>query len=236
MKARIIFVLMLFFGVIAAMAQKNDLLFLKNGSVLSGKVLPYKQDSVVKIMIKGGSIFSYSYNEVLKTEMNAYKTGLFNKPTNGIKFMLNFGALIGSSNVYYYSPITADFDVAVGYKFNKHDIYISSGLEGFEGVFIPVLAEYHYNILERVESPYFFATGGYGFPIGFNYSSSKMNPGIGLGGGVGLKRHFLNSIFFNLSFGYRFQHWSSENELWPDGVITTSYSAHRYQLKIGLGF
>ena len=58
MKVKIILVVILFFGVISAKAQKNDLLFLKNGSILAGKVLPYKQDSVVKIMIKGGGLLT----------------------------------------------------------------------------------------------------------------------------------------------------------------------------------
>lgn len=236
MKVKIILLVILFFGVISAMAQKNDLLFLKNGSVLAGKVLPYKQDSAVKIMIKGGSIFSFSYNEVLRTDINANKSGLIQEQTNGIKFMLNLGLLAGNRNINFYSPLTLDFDVAVGYKFNKHDIFLSSGLEGYDGVFIPVLAEYHYNFLNRVEAPYLFALGGYNFPLGTYYSSARMNPGVGLGGGLGVKRYFLNSLFFNVSLGYRFQHWSSEYDLWPDGMIVTSYSAHRYQFKIGLGF
>ena len=124
MKVKIILLVILFFGVISAMAQKNDLLFLKNCSVLAGKVLPYKQDSVVKIMIKGGSIFSFSYNEVLRTDINANKSGLLQEQTNGIKFMLNLVLLAGNRSINFYSHLTIDFDVAVGYKFNNHYIFL----------------------------------------------------------------------------------------------------------------
>lgn len=45
-------------------AAKEDVMYLKNGSVLRGKVVDSSRDTVVRIQVMGGSIFAHSLTEI----------------------------------------------------------------------------------------------------------------------------------------------------------------------------
>lgn len=71
MRCKIILILLFFVGVytdIQGQARIKDIVYLKDGGVLKGRVLEYNPEETIKIKIVGGSILVYESSKVLKIE------------------------------------------------------------------------------------------------------------------------------------------------------------------------
>lgn len=237
-KITLIIVLIISFFVktssLLAQIKGHDVVYLKNGSIIKGAIVSTDEDSTVKIMIKGGSVFAYPYTQVQKMSFNVGAD--FERPKDGVKFQLAFGGLVGSNGgfFYYLAPLLPEFDVNVGYQKKQHYLCISSGFELFDGLSIPLLLNYQYSFTDKAIAPFFEVYGGTGFNTDTYYDVS---PAISAGGSVGLKRNFGNGLSFFLSSGYRFHQYKYTFSDWFfAGTTTNTLQANRIQIKMGIGF
>jgi len=105
--------------------KKRDILYLKNGSIIYGKLLEVNNNQY-KIKTTDGSIFIFSSTEVEKFEN---ETPVFDgRKKSGLGFALEGGFLVGPQNSDYKNPFS--FNVLGNITAKTRNIFsIGSGVE-----------------------------------------------------------------------------------------------------------
>lgn len=201
-------------------AQQNDVLKMKNGSEIRGTVLE-KNDEIIRIQTKDGSIWNYSTSDVVAI-------GKYEPKVSGPGFYLraNVGMMGGDQ-------VSPSFHLVNGYSFNSHwDLGFGLGLENFawDG-YIPVFAEGRYNLLNKSFTPFVSIMAGYEMPLS-NWDSNK--GGFSTGARIGFTRYLGNHIGFSTSAGYRFAYLKEINQWWDD--FETIREINRFEIRLGLTF
>lgn len=181
----------------ASFAQSlQDVVYLKNGSVIRGIIIEQIPNQSLKIQTKDKSLFVYSFDEIesIKKEdaTKAQKKEMAtNEPEmgNGLKTGVNFepGLIIApvveeSDNGKKY--ILTNVQVTANCQLNP---YIALGIGAavrsysFEDTYLPLYGQFRANFKNRPVSPYIETALGYGFYTGEGYNGGAM---------------------FNLSFGF----------------------------------
>lgn len=243
MKKSIIFITLLIFTGLSLSAQRTkDVLYLKNGSIIYGKLLEVK-DSQFKIQTQEGSTFIFKAEEV---ERFANESPLFDgRKKSGFGFGLEAGILAGSQESRYKNPFS--FNALAGVTFNtRHVLSIGSGVEFFGKPYTPLFIEYKYIFSERKVEPYFFFRGG-GLvqisstdPEAFDTGTTYNLPFNYKGGGSFTAGSGISWVKDNyetyLSFAYRYAHTSYQQKEYSTGNVTYSNTMNRLEVKFGFRF
>jgi hypothetical protein len=236
-------VLLLIFTLISLSAQKKkDVLYLKNGSVINGKLLE-ASDSQYKIRTADGSIFIYSSPEV---EKFINETPLFEgRKKSGIGIAMEAGFLIGAQSSQYKSPFS--FNIIGNVTVNTRNIFgIGSGAEFLGTSFTPLFLEYKYLFSDKKSTPFIFARGGkifhlkgesenndFAYPQ-YNYRKSyEGGASFTLGTGISWVKEDGETY---LSFAYRYAETSYEMEDYNNQNQTFKNSYNRLEVKFGFKF
>lgn len=202
----------LFPGLIQAQEKGQDAIYLKNGSILYGKILEYTEGKEVKIEIIGHNVLVFPVSEVEKT---AYKlTGNTNYlPQKGFVLGSSFSFLGGSNN-------SVGFNFNCSYQFlNRMSAGLGTGIEFFNYQVMPVYAEFNYSLLKTSLTPFFTAKAGYSFPlskpIDDYWDNTDYKGGILASAGIGLRKDFQNKFSLLFSLGYRYQKLRTVTEYNP---------------------
>ena len=194
--------LFLFLGSITVSVAQNvqEVVYLKNGSVVRGIVIEQVPGVSLKIQTSDGSIFAYQMSEVVKItkESTKYKNENplnFNNSGNesGYKGFIDLGYTIGVGD---WGKDRLELSTSHGYQFNPY-LYVGAGIAAnyyfdAEVIGMPIFAHVRGNILNNSISPYI------DFRIG--YSPLKDVQGLYLTPSIGCK---IKS--FNVSVGYVMQ-------------------------------
>jgi len=224
-------------------AQKTkDVLYLKNGSIIYGKLIEIVDDQY-KMQTSDGSIFIYKSSEV---EKFAKESPFFDgRKTEGFGFSLEAGLLAGSQHTEYAAPFS--FNFLAGITSNTKNITsIGSGVEFFGRSYIPLFIEYKHIFYDRKTSPFIFARGGAVIPFGgdeqttsivYSYNNGpkdyKGGASITFGTGISWAKDDYETY---LSFGYRYAHTSYVQNEYTRGDVTYSNSLNRLEIKFGFKF
>lgn len=232
------FLCTLFPGLIQAQEKGQDAVYLKNGSILYGKILEYTEGKEVKIEIIGHNVLVFPVSEVEKT---AYKLmgNANNEPQKGITLGSSVSFLGGSSS-------SLGFNFNTSYLFaNRMSAGLGTGVEFFSYQVLPVYAEFNYYMLKTGLTPYFYAKGGYSFPLSKPYNDYWANPeykgGILASAGMGLRKDFHNSLSLLFSVGFRYQKLRTYTEYYPwySGQSTSESMTridHLKRINVSIGF
>ena len=188
------FIFILGFLVIAATVfsqNYQDVVYLKNGSVIKGTIMEQVPDKTIKIK-SGENLFVYQMDEIEKItkeeEESKSKKSLLTGKSELIKgYQLNLELGVSVGRLTSNTSMIARGNVVNGYRFNP---YISTGLgiglrayEFFQlingnsnsstATLLPVFADVRINFLDRKVSPY-SATG-----LGYSYDLSDQLRGVG---------------------------------------------------------
>ena len=136
--------------------EQKMLVYLKNGSVIYGKLLEISENKY-KIQTSDGSLFNFSSDEVDKfLKESPHFDG---RKTSGAGFALESGLLIGSQNSNFSAPFS--FNIIVNYtNLTKNIFGIGSGVEFMGSTFSPVFFEYKRLFNDRKTAPFIFFRGG----------------------------------------------------------------------------
>ena len=211
MKLYLLFFICLFsLSVITLNAQPGmqDVIYLKNGSIIKGSITEHIIGTQVKIMTYGGNIFSFQYSEIEKMtkEENPYdisneemtkgpiepkKTGI----TGNFAYGLNAGENIGISFL---------FNMSFVIKYH-YSLGLGMGIEGFNRqAYFPIFLNFEYKPIKGISTPYFYAMGGYSSPPSDN--GADYGGGILVEAGMGFRMYGKSSkTAFLLGIGYRYQ-------------------------------
>jgi len=248
MKKSILLILILIITGLQVNSQKTkDVLYLKNGSRIYGKLLEADQEKY-KLQTSDGSIFIYDVTDVEKFTREVPELEL--RKGNSFIFSLETGLLIGPQNSTYPAPFS--FDIQAGYLYaNKRtSVSIGSGVVYVGRPFTPLLLELRQNFNVKGTSPYIFSRAGGIIPIGnytpdesdeYPYYNSEYNTpkdyeggaSFALGTGISLA---YEDYELNLSFAYRYAHFSYKEKEYNLGDVTYKENLNRLEVKIGFRF
>jgi hypothetical protein len=242
---RILFLIMTFILIsVQVNAQRGkDALYLKNGSIVQGKLIEVK-DGQYSIRTTDGLLFTFSNDEVEKFilgEESEPGEVRINDP-NGFGFGIESGFLIGSSNHNFF--LLFSLNPMATFTFSKrHTLSAVTGLELFDQLTLPLVLEYRFNVLNGDVSPFIYTRGGGLVPIGGEDSSQKYRGGWTWGIGTGFRwpiAGFESYIKFGFRYGITYR---TEDSYW-DYIEMREYPAdftyqsnfYRFEMKWGFKF
>lgn len=232
---------------IPAQAQQ-DLLLLKNGWQLRGRVL-LLEDSSYSVEIRGGSRFRFPQEEVLRLEHNApaefWSGNARVKTPAGYYGRVQMAFLAGSGTYSYYSsssPLGIGLQSSHGYRF-RHWLQAGAGAEvSFygSGPLMPLFAELRGSFRPRQRSGFYYLQGGYALPL-YRVAPSAGPGNLARGGlmgdaGIGIQFLSRGGTAWQLLAGYRLQRSFEELPEWWGSSGTQQLTFRRLSLGLGLGF
>jgi hypothetical protein len=244
MKKLISIVSLSLIAVTALFAQKNleDVLYLKNGSIIRGSITEWVPDSTLKIEIAGGSLFVFKANEIRliakeeKIKKEKQKTVI--NASSGFRFGLDGGWVVGSGDNENKSPLS--IHIQGFYHFLPSSAAgIGTGLEFFNTTQAPVYLDLRQYFSQRYYAPYVFIQGGYLLPIGPQHDdvsgyASKGKASFMVNPGLGFMFPLSEKSELTISISYRYQQIKStiDDYFKPDYVKTEKMN--RINFRIGL--
>jgi hypothetical protein len=223
--------------------QGKDALYLKNGSIVHGKLIEVK-DGQYNIRTTDGLLFTFTTGEVEKFilgEQSETKEVKINDP-NGFGFGIENGFLLGSSNNNF--PFLFSLNPMLTYTFSKrHTLSAVSGIELFDQFTLPLLVEYRFNVLDANVSPFIYARAGGLIPLGGDESDDIYQGGWTCGVGTGFRwpvAGFESYIKFGFRYGSTVHKENSyydyiEGEMHP-ADFTYQANFYRFEMKWGFKF
>jgi len=241
MKKNLILLIMLTTIILPLSAQKTkDALYLKNGSVIYGKLLEISENRY-KIQTSDGSLFNYSSDEVDKFLKESPR--FEGRKTSGAGFAVETGLLIGSQNSEFDAPFS--FNIILNYTtMTKHILGIGSGVEFMGSTFSPLYLEYKRLFNEKKTAPFIFFRSGALIHTGGNDESDPYNQyyrpkdykgGISLAVGTGIS-WAKEDLETYLSFAYRYAQTSYKQQNYNDILYTYKNYYNRLEIKFGFKF
>lgn len=218
-------------------AQSNleDVVYLKNGSVLRGNIIELDVNVSLKIEISGGSQFFLLYDEILEIKRENKIVGKHYKDKGYVNYS-GVDALPGhpdKANRYQMIngyQITPRLSAGVGIAFVSYDDPINS---------VPVFLDIRFKLFKENSTPFIFFKGGYSFST--HYNRAKLidlhsgGPMMNIGGGLQFDLSRGNGWYLNA--GYNIESFSySEEDSWRGGTLTTELDYKRVNLGVGLTF
>jgi hypothetical protein len=166
MKKHILGFIILFMMLPVTAQKAKDVLYLKNGSMIYGKLIEIIDDQY-KMRTSDGSVLIFSSGEV---EKFAKDTPAFDgRKNNGLSFSFEAGLLAGAQNTDYSAPFSVNFLAGV-ISNTKNIVSIGSGVEFIGQPFNPLFLEYKHLMFDNKTTPFIFIRGGGMLQIGGNDS------------------------------------------------------------------
>lgn len=242
MKKHLAVVIMLIFIVIPLSAQKTkDVLYLKNGSMIYGKLVE-ATDSQYKIKTEDGSIFIYSVPEVEKFVNEPQRFD--GRKKDGFGFALEAGFLVGAQRSEYTAPFS--FNFIGNYTSNtKNKFGIGSGVEYIGQSYMPLFVEYKHLLSDKKTTPFMFVRGGKLFHLNgeeqnpdyyYGYNNTREYSGgfsFTMGTGISWSKDE-NETY--LSFAYRNAQTSYVDTNSSSMKTTYNNTLNRLEIKFGFMF
>jgi len=227
--------------------QIINVLYLKNGWIIRGKLLKNTPDSV-KIESNCGNTFVFNSLDVLRIE-NEKKTKLSREE----KFASDSGKTkIYSLNTFGFFPVKSEFIDApgfslrtqIGYQFSNYaGIALGTGIENYDTEVIPVFVSFKSEWLKSENTPVLILNIGYSFPLNKNktvdYNDYSYTGGICAGFDLGILAYKTPGRAFNLSVGYQYQHIiekSTSIYTYNNSSSTNTYDFNKLIIKLGYLF
>lgn len=263
MKNFVLFSLLFFSAETFSQPNIEDVVYLKNGSVLRGKITENKF-GIIKIEIAGGSMFVFQQSETdsikkenaLNRKLRAMRKDYF-RCDRGFRNMTEAGIIYGvdlkkpDNNNYYYNYNNAD-DVGLslhtvnGYQFWSY-LYVGAGMgidrfinykQSFSPFYLRVTSEF----LKTKVTPYVFCDVGYSHmwkQRNTDYYSYNNKGGLYVSAGGGLRIYTRSRASVILSVAYKRN--SSETKWWYTNYDEGTYytikrTYQRLAMSVGVTF
>jgi hypothetical protein len=197
-----------------AQANMEDVLYLKNGSIIRGVIIEQIINKSVKIQTKDRSVFVFKYDEIEKITRENLPTEDKSSDNKNPEFKIkgftnittiNYSPGIGNIDANGVSVKNEDYSIGLktinGYQFNNYfSLGVGIGIDKYKEIsLIPITVDVSVNLLKSRVSPTLNA--GIGYSLGLADASS----GIIIHPSVGLKVFISKNIAYTFNLGYRLQ-------------------------------
>lgn len=244
MKKALSLLIMLIIIPLSLSAQKTkDALYLKNGSIIYGKLMEISGDNY-RIMTSDGSQFNFKSEEVDKfIKENPPATG---RKIKGPGFSVEAGLLAGAQNSEYDAPFS--FNILIDYTYStKNVLSAGSGIEYLGTGFSPLFFQYKHIFNDNKVAPFIFFKAGRLIHMGgddnttdangytqYNYPIDYKGGGLfAIGTGVSVV-HDESEIY--MSFAYRYAQTSYKENAYNNVTYTYKNNFNRLEVKVGFKF
>jgi hypothetical protein len=220
---KILAIFLLTFLVSTAVGQQTieDIVHLKDGTIIRGEVMEYDPKGKIKIKIKGGSLITYDSTEVTKIEkikpeegfqqyaveqeqpLHLKKEGWYHSIMGGMTFSIQSRAISGVSGLPF--GLTADY--TFGYQFNQYfGLGASVGIlvPNFEA-YVPVCVNFRGYFLKTSANVFYDMNIGYGLSLNGLITSGTRNGGLHWSPAIGVRFASKKKGHVAVSLGYLMQ-------------------------------
>jgi hypothetical protein len=198
----------LFFISSFAQGKKEDVLYLKNGSIIRGNLL-INDDLQTSIQTQDGSVWVFGKTDIkeLKSE-DRFRN--FSYKTKGFAHFSELGPLVaGKTTIEGVTTAAFSFQTINGYKFSQAAMLgFGTGVDLYATqTIVPLFASFRGDLSSKgTVLPFYFFDAGYGANITQDSQSGEdFKGGLLYAAGLGVKIPFNRSAGFLLSIGYRYQ-------------------------------
>lgn len=194
---------------IVSFGQSNyqDVVYLKNGSIIRGTIIEQVPNKSIKIETADRSVFVYQMDEIekLTKEVIQGKSGgsLSNSGLqSGYKGIVELGYQIGTGD---YGMDRLKLNIINGYQINPYfSLGFGTGLRYYfiaEAALIPVFADFRANFMNNKISPYL------SLGVGYSFDATNDFEGVGflLNPTVGVSFKVSDKSAMNVGLGYEMQ-------------------------------
>jgi len=205
---KVLLTILLFPFISKAQTNYEDVVYLKNGSIIHGIIIEQIPNKSIKLQTRDGNVFVYKIDEIekmTKEQVKSSKNNNTNLNNDEIKHSgytniteMNFGLGLGQ----YSSDYSFGIQTINGYLFNPYfSMGIGIGVDRYKNVtFVPLFADLRVNFLQTNVTP--FLSGGIGYSLG----TDKVNKGgLLVNPALGVKFFVSSKAALNFSIGYRLQ-------------------------------
>lgn len=226
-----------------AQSGEQDMVYLKNGSMVRGLIAGTSENGDVRLETVDGSVWVFAAADILKVEkVDAYRAKRkFEISERGFYNASSAGILAGSDD--FGSVLDVSATTVLGYKINRHySVGLGAGIESISPSLAPFFLEGRYNLLEGRFTPFLALQSGYAVPLE-NYKDGEgkwINKGGFMGNAeIGVMNYLGSNVALTFSAGYRYQRSSVRQDYWwfgegDSGVI--HYDYHRIVVRAGILF
>lgn len=222
----------------AAQKSLQDVVYLKNGSVIRGHLVEQAENDIIKLETSDRSIWVFTKIEVDSVNKEAYPSRNINFTPKGLYNVTAVSVLAGRNN--YRMLADVNLHSTFGYQFNaKNAIGATIGIVSFDRGLVNSSLQYRRYFKNAKTSPYISAYGGYAIPFRFRYYGSEHFGGVNFGGNLGIRQYITNhaAIDFSLGFGYQKTVEKDTYYDWWTGVRGESMLMNHYKrISINVGF
>jgi hypothetical protein len=243
-------------------SQNNveDVVYLKNGSIIRGQIVEQKIGETIKIELLGGSIFVFKQEEIdsikkekafhqplQKTKSDYYRRDKGYRNFTEMGLICGFGT--NNNGQYYYAQNRNDYGFSIrttdGYQWSRY-LFTGAGVGidrfiTYKQTFSPFYFRVASEFLKKRVTPYAFTDIGYAVMWKFrsdDYTIGKNKGGVyfSAGGGVRIFTRSHASVLFNVS--YRLNKSASEWTYAYEGspVYNLKRTYQRVVFGIGVSF
>ncbi len=239
-KLMVLFIMLTIITLPLSAQRTKDALYLKNGSIIYGKLLEVSENNY-RIQTSDGSLFNYRSDEVAKFIKESPQ--VVGRRSDGVGMALEAGLLIGSQSSELEAPFS--FNILVNYTAGTKNILgIGSGVEYLGSTFSPIFLEYKRLFNEKRATPFVFFRGGALIHTGGDEESDPYNQyyypkdykggaSLGIGTGISWAREDMETY---LSFAYRYAQTSYRQDNYNDVTYTYENNYNRLEIKFGFKF
>lgn len=229
MKKILFILLVMLLGILSGLqAQRvfeEDVIYLKDGSIIRGEIIHQQIGEYVKIEVAGGSVLMYSNDEIDRITREPSKYRYIK-----LKLHKEFRPFVFREKGFYaYTSMALGFSEGrwgpqpsfsiqqrLGYRF--HRLLGVGGGTGFDfyeaGLIAPFFLDVNGDLLKRRISPHYLVNFGYGTGIARSWSYRTFNGGIMGQAALGIKMHTRSRNEWIFTLGYKFQNSYQEFEDW----------------------
>lgn len=200
--------------ILSVLAQSQtiyeDVVYLKNGSIIHGMIIEQVPNQSIKIQTKDGNVFFCKIEEVQKMTKELVENSKnfrldLNKNTkkHGFTNITELSLALGIADSK--EGVSFGIQTINGYQFNPNlNAGFGIGIDRYETyTTFPMFIDFRINFLSSSVSPFFEAAGGYSFfaPDGpYNFRG-----GLLLNPSIGVKLFVSSKTALNFSIGYKRQ-------------------------------
>lgn len=247
-KLSLVIILILAGFVSFAQPNEEDVVYLKNGSIIRGNIIELVPDGNITIEIMGGSVLVYPMSEVEKMTREENKYNIAEPKPHIIKHRGYFniseiGFGFGNQN-YYYGGITSSISMQTinGMQLCRHlQAGIGLGIDYYTSqpvLYNPIFIRISGDIIKSPVTPYYYADGGYTMVWeDDNNENTSYEGGWMINPGIGVKFYSRTKASYHISFGFKTQlsKYTYTNP-WDNSVFEEKRKYNRLSMKLGIGF
>ena len=239
------------FSVTSALAQKKvDVVTLKNGNVLKGKIVRQVPGQFIELETRDKNFWQFDMEDIANIRFDNKRLSRIAKDTlsmknEGMFYEIRIGVLVGNNDNQNNAPFSMLLSGSYLLK-NGLSLGVGGAYETFDNVQMPLFGEVKYYTKIKGIKSFLFCQSGYSFSLedkddqnyylnGGNDINSKggwlINPGVGFVFGNSSKTNF------TLNIGYRYQKMEHKwNNIYTDDTEYLKQEINRLSIHVGIIF